>query len=69
MLIIQAYKRTPPDGTMQARPRPCGWIPTQQDENQIWLWIELKIDYRCSEGRNLDAPEDERQQPNHNEAQ
>ena len=44
---------------MQVCLRLCGWILIQQDENQIWLWIELKIDYRCSEGRNLDVSEDE----------
>ena len=36
---------------MQVCLRLCGWILIQQDENQIWLWIELKIDYHCSEGR------------------
>ena len=59
MLIIYAYKRTLFDGTMQVCLRLCGWILTQQDEIQIWLWIELKIDYHCSEGRNLDVLEDE----------
>ena len=44
---------------MQVCLRLCGWILIQQDEIQIWLWIELKIDYHCSEGRNLDVSEDE----------
>ena len=46
---------------MQIYLRLCGWILIQQDEIQIWLWIELKIDHHCSEGRNLDVLEDEYQ--------
>ena len=31
---------------MQVCLRLCGWILIQQDKIQIWLWIELKIDYQ-----------------------
>ena len=44
---------------MQVCMRLCGWILIQQDEIQIWLWIELKIDHHCNKGRNLDVSEDE----------
>ena len=40
---------------MQVCLRLCGWILIQQDEIQIWLSIELKIDHHCSEGRYLDV--------------
>ena len=53
---------------MQVCLRLCGWILTQQDEIQIWLWIELKIDYHCSEGRNLDVLECPENYPQQNQS-